>query len=345
MPAHSIPRMRGRYCWERPTPFLPAVTARAHPAACGGSLAAPPAPCPATARPEDHVRRILVADDFPAFSRQMGELMASLQEGEASAQRLAHLVLRDYALTVKVIRTANTVHYNRTGRPVQGATHAILLLGARTVRELELAAQDATTYDTHRVLLLALEAALRGGPCDRAAFCPIDIASGGFRARFGLGDAADALCARFALPFAGPKATHGPSLLRGQEVHLGQGTRLPLADAQALRGWGATTAALFPVALQGTTIGAVYLDRRATGAVIDPTTLVYVRRVVAAAAGALARRRGLAAAPARPQPTASQKSELVLRVLRARPRRSWPGPQACRRIDWTSGGASSSTAR
>ena len=595
------------------------------------------------------MRRILVADDFPAFSRQMGELMASLQEGEASAQRLANLVLRDYALTVKVIRTANTVHYNRTGRPVQSATHAMMLLGARTVRdlagalllfeqyrgrspglkelmllslltagharetasrlgladpetaqlcgmfrnlgevlaaahlpaensailrlaaergagrdarrarasaaasvlgcsledigvaiagdwgmpavvcrgmratgepgeeplelvtafahdltaaiyrqdaararqeiaavlerygsrlrvtrdvlaaiadgavaatretfaaagialdglrltrqlaaalserthptaatagigelgrpaalgacdavptgesgpaasdaaaatatqgaaeastpstpstphasiaasappsvtptcaghpvqaavaalpaigepagepgppmegpllaalrerlarELEEAAHDVDTYDMQRVLLLALEAALRGGPFDRAAFCPIDVATGSFRARFGLGDESDALCTRFALPFTGAGATHGPSLLRGKEVHLAHGTRLPSVDSQHLGAWGATTAALFPVALEGTTIGAVYLDRRAAGAVFDATSLVYVRRVVATAAAALTRRRGLAPFPARAEPPASQKAELVLRVLRGEP--------------------------
>ena len=607
---------------ERPAPTDPAVTASISrlpvPAA---SRPVSEATRPACARPEDYVRRILVADDFPALSRKMGELMASLQEGEASAQRLANLVLRDYALTVKVIRTANTVHYNRTGRPVQSATHAMMLLGAQTVRdlasalllfeqyrgrspglkelmllslltagharevaarlgmadpesaqlcgmfrnlgevltaahlpaenaailrlsaeravgrdarraresaassvlgcsledigvaiagdwgmpasvcrgmrasgerseeplelvtafahdltaaiyredpsrarqeisaimerygsrlrltrdvlasiadaavagtretfaaagialdglrltrqlaaalsdrsrptppgagptadapaaeasasappspsagaapatvegsvasaagtraaatpptsepsaaaapvtepprdpgppvdgpqlaalrerlahELEEAAKEAATYDVQRVLLLALEAALRGGPFDRAAFCPIDVASGGFRARFGLGEEADALCTRFVLPFTGTGATHGPALLRGQEVHLAQGTRLPIADAQYLRAWGATTSALFPVALEGTTIGAVYLDRRATGAVIDATTLVYVRRVVAAAASALARRRGLASAPTRAEPTAAEKSELVLRVLR-----------------------------
>ena len=618
---------------ERPAPTDPAVTASVSlPSVPSAQRPASEASRPASARPEDYVRRILVADDFPALSRKMGELMASLQEGEASAQRLANLVLRDYALTVKVIRTANTVHYNRTGRPVQSATHAMMLLGAQTVRdlasalllfeqyrgrspglkelmllslltagharevaarlgmadpesaqlcgmfrnlgevltaahlpaenaailrlsaeravgrdarraresaassvlgcsledigvaiagdwgmptsvcrgmrasgergeeplelvtafahdltaaiyredpsrarqeisavmdrygtrlrltrdvlasiadaavagtretfaaagialdglrltrqlaaalsdrsrptppgagpvadvpeavaapltpdaptpvasssatpavsadvpaaiatspaapggdastaaatdgaqaaasapvaepsrepgppvdgpqlaalrdrlahELEEAAQAAGTYDMQRVLLLALEAALRGGPFDRAAFCPIDVASGSFRARFGLGDEADALCTRFALPFTGTGATHGPALLRGQEVHLAQGTRLPMADAQYLRAWGATTAALFPVTLEGTTIGAVYLDRRATGAVIDATTLVYVRRVVAAAASALARRRGHAAAPTRAEPTAAEKSELVLRVLR-----------------------------
>jgi hypothetical protein len=200
------------------------------------------------------------------------------------------------------------------GPPVDGPLLAALR--DRLARELEEAAQDPTTYDVQRVLLLALEAALRGGPFDRAAFCPIDVASGGFRARFGLGDGADALCTRFALPFSGADATHGPALLRGQEVHLAQGTRLPLGDAHLLRGWGATTAALFPVALEGTAIGAVYLDRRATGAVIDATTLVYVRRVVAAAGGALARRRGLATPAARAEPTAPEKAELVLRVLR-----------------------------
>ncbi len=619
----------------RPAPTDPAVTASVSRSPVpSASRPTSEVPRPTSARPEDYVRRILVADDFPALSRKMGELMASLQEGEASAQRLANLVLRDYALTVKVIRTANTVHYNRTGRPVQSATHAMMLLGAQTVRdlasalllfeqyrgrspglkelmllslltagharemaarlgiadpesaqlcgmfrnlgevltaahlptenaailrlsaeravgrdarraresaastvlgcshedigvaiagdwgmpasvcrgmratgerseeplelvtafahdltaaiyredpsrarqeistlmerygtrlrltrdvlasiadaavagtretfaaagialdglrltrqlaaalsdrsrptppgagpttdaagsvpapapagtpeaesaasagpsmsagataptdastagpgagaptaaaasptadaaaapapvadapreprppvdgpqlaalrdrlahELEEAAQEAATYDVQRVLLLALEAALRGGPFDRAAFCPIDVASGSFRARFGLGDEADALCTGFALSFTGTGATHAPALLRGQEVHLAQGTRLPIADAQYLRAWGATTSALFPVALEGTTIGAVYLDRRATGAVIDATTLVYVRRVVAAAAFALARRRGIAAAPTRAEPTAAEKSDLVLRVLR-----------------------------
>jgi hypothetical protein len=82
------------------------------------------------------VQRILQAEDFPAFSRVMSELMASLSNPEASAQRLANLVLRDYAMTVKVIRAANSAHYNRSGRPVQSATHALMLLGARNVRDL-----------------------------------------------------------------------------------------------------------------------------------------------------------------------------------------------------------------
>ena len=132
-------------------------------------------------RPEDYVRRILQAEDFPAFSRQMGELMVTLDGGDASAQRLANLVLRDYALTVKVIRTANTIHYNRTGRPVQSATQAMMLLGARTVRDL---AGELLLFEQYRkrspglkeLMLLSLltagharEAALRLGVGDPEA--------------------------------------------------------------------------------------------------------------------------------------------------------------------------------
>lgn len=82
------------------------------------------------------LRFILQAGDFPALSKLFTETMAIGDDGDASSQRLANLVLRDYSLTVKVIRTANTLHYNRTGKPIRSATHAMLLLGVSTVRSL-----------------------------------------------------------------------------------------------------------------------------------------------------------------------------------------------------------------
>lgn len=81
------------------------------------------------------LRYILQAGDFPALSKMFTEAMSIKADGDSS-QRLANLVLRDYSLTVKVIRTANTLHYNRTGKPIRSATHAMLLLGVRTVRDL-----------------------------------------------------------------------------------------------------------------------------------------------------------------------------------------------------------------
>jgi len=85
---------------------------------------------------ERRLRFILRAGDFPALSNMVAETMSISLDNATSSQRLANLVLRDYSLTVKVIRTANTLHYNRTGRPIRSATHAMLLLGVRTVRDL-----------------------------------------------------------------------------------------------------------------------------------------------------------------------------------------------------------------
>jgi HD-like signal output (HDOD) protein len=82
------------------------------------------------------LRHILQGDDFPALSKLFTETMAVNDDTDTSSQRLANLVLRDYGLTVKVIRTANTIQYNRTGKPIRSATHAMLLLGSRTVRDL-----------------------------------------------------------------------------------------------------------------------------------------------------------------------------------------------------------------
>ena len=567
-------------------------------AATTPTVATPPA------APEDvYVARILAADDFPAFSKVMTDLMASLRDDDASAQRLANVVLRDYALTVKVIRTANTVHYNRSGRAVQSATHALMLLGARTVRDLasglllfeqyrrrspglkelmllslltgthareaaarrggmdpetallcgmfrnlgevlvaahlpieyteilrktpearlgpdgatlpggasrarqqaamwvlgcsledigvaiarhwgmpeavrrgmratgaagedglelatafghdlataiyredENAARDAVSrvlnvyarrldltrealaaiadaavaetrdvfasarvalddlrlarqiaraladgpsaalraaaekggetaagvaatpagaqaavgtddahqppvsgpplaalrerlahdvacavadvgaYETQRALLVALEAALRGGPFDRACFCAVDVRSGELRARFGLGEAVERLVEILVLPLAGGTTAIAPVLLRGDEVRLSLGVRGSLQEAQLLRSWGAASALLLPVAVDGTTIGAVYADRRTAGAALDAPTLGYMRRIVGSASHALTLRRGRSAAPsptlgtatmtARVPVAAAERAELVLRVLR-----------------------------
>ena len=563
-------------------------------------------PTDAATREDAYVRRILAADDFPAFSKVMSDLMASLRGDDASAQRLANLVLRDYALTVKVIRTANTVHYNRSGRAVQSATHALMLLGARTVRDLasglllfdqyrrrspglkelmllslltasqaretavrrgtadpetaqlcgmfrnlgevlvaahlqseyteilrrtkaqraepgstittsrargqaamavlgcsfedigvaiarhwgmpdavrkgmravgapgedavelvtafghelaaaiyredETSARDAVNrvlttyakrldltrdslaaiadaavaetretfasarvalddlrltrqittalsepvrrvaedgtpaapaassaaapgdgaaaatlsatpvgaqaavgvaddqppvsgpglvalrerlvhdlavavadvgaYEMQRALLVALEAALRGGPFDRVCFCAADVRAGELRARFGLGAGVEGLVERLSVPFAATAGPCGPSILRGEEVVLSLGTRLSLHEAQWLRGWGAASAGFFPVTLDGTTIGAVYVDRRALAAGFDASTLVYLRRVATFASQALSLRRTRAVSndpdvPAScPVYGAAERADLVLRVLR-----------------------------
>lgn len=70
------------------------------------------------------------------MSKQIIETISVLDDDASSLQRLANVVLREYSLTLGVVRTANSAHYRRTRRPIQSATHAMMMLGARTVRHL-----------------------------------------------------------------------------------------------------------------------------------------------------------------------------------------------------------------
>ncbi|MGQ0646257.1 MAG: HDOD domain-containing protein [Gemmatimonadaceae bacterium] len=80
---------------------------------------------------------LIVQDiDFPALSSQIIATMTALDDEASSVQRLSNVVLREYSLTLRVIRTANSTHYRRGGRPIQSATQALFVLGARTVRHL-----------------------------------------------------------------------------------------------------------------------------------------------------------------------------------------------------------------
>jgi HD-like signal output (HDOD) protein len=85
---------------------------------------------------EARLQHIHQQSEFPALSVDVIDALRSMPEDEASLQRLANVVLREYSLTLKVIRTANSALYRRAGHKVQSATHAMLMLGARTVRHL-----------------------------------------------------------------------------------------------------------------------------------------------------------------------------------------------------------------
>lgn len=80
--------------------------------------------------------RILAGRDFPALSRQVADTITALDDNASSMQRLTNIVLREYSLTLSVVRTANSAHYRRTDTQIQSVTRAMMLLGARTVRQL-----------------------------------------------------------------------------------------------------------------------------------------------------------------------------------------------------------------
>jgi hypothetical protein len=187
---------------------------------------------------------------------------------------------------------------------------------------VENASADVTVYDLQRTVLIALEAMMRGGPVDRAAFCVPDARLTALSARYALGEGAEQLLAGTLLPLATAPGAAGPALLRGQEVVISAAEGLVPYDAQLLRGWNASVVALLPVAIDGVTIGCVYADRRAGAPVTDVAALLYMRRVVAALTRAIVLRRGTpATAPAvqAPAHTPEDKAAVVLRLLRGEP--------------------------
>jgi len=87
-------------------------------------------------RLELYVRRVVAGSDLPMFSKRLIELLALPNSDSTSAQKLAALVLEDYALTFKLLRMANSFHYNRSNKPIESISHAIVVLGMRTVLKL-----------------------------------------------------------------------------------------------------------------------------------------------------------------------------------------------------------------
>src|SRR5262245_46739148 len=85
---------------------------------------------------EAALARVRSADDFPAVSARVQQLMEILGHEDVSVQRLATRIIQDYSMTVKLLRMANSFQFNRSGAPLVSVTHAIVLIGVKAVREL-----------------------------------------------------------------------------------------------------------------------------------------------------------------------------------------------------------------
>jgi HD-like signal output (HDOD) protein len=85
-------------------------------------------------RIEACLQEIARRPDFPAFSSHIQEVMQALADEDASLRHLTALVLRDFSLTLKVLRTVNSAQYNRSGRAILSVTHAVALLGVDAIR-------------------------------------------------------------------------------------------------------------------------------------------------------------------------------------------------------------------
>jgi HD-like signal output (HDOD) protein len=75
------------------------------------------------------------AAEFPALSRSIEAVMLKVAE-EASIQHITNVILKDYSLTLRILRTANSTLHNRSGRQIHSISHAVTLLGVEAVREM-----------------------------------------------------------------------------------------------------------------------------------------------------------------------------------------------------------------
>jgi len=80
------------------------------------------------------VKSLTGKPDFPSFSQHVQAILAAVDHDEVSPRELTGLILRDYSLSLTLLRKANARNF--PGRQIVSITHAVALLGTETVRRL-----------------------------------------------------------------------------------------------------------------------------------------------------------------------------------------------------------------
>jgi HD-like signal output (HDOD) protein len=88
-----------------------------------------------TDRLDEFLTEIARAPEFPALSRSIEQVLLKVDQ-QASIQHITNVILKDYSLTLRILRTANSALYNRSGRQIHSISHAVTLLGVEAVREM-----------------------------------------------------------------------------------------------------------------------------------------------------------------------------------------------------------------
>nr|WP_239482203.1 HDOD domain-containing protein [Pseudomonas insulae] len=76
--------------------------------------------------------------ELPALAAVVQDLQRFAQPEHSSVQQLAEVLLRDAALTAKVLRVANSVYYNPSQEAIRTISRAIVLIGFEQVRVIGL---------------------------------------------------------------------------------------------------------------------------------------------------------------------------------------------------------------
>jgi HD-like signal output (HDOD) protein len=100
--------------------------------------------------------KLILNQQMPALDIVVQQICQLDERNEGNADDLAKIVLRDAGLTAKVLRVANAVHYNRSGKPIQTVSRAIIQVGFLEIKNITLASSliDSFLQGKPRQLLL-----------------------------------------------------------------------------------------------------------------------------------------------------------------------------------------------
>ncbi|MBL8176899.1 MAG: HDOD domain-containing protein [Bryobacterales bacterium] len=79
---------------------------------------------------------ILSRPDLPAFSHHIQQILAYASGESASVRQVTEVVLREYSVSLRLLRAANSPLYNRSGRPILSVAHAASLMGMQAIRDV-----------------------------------------------------------------------------------------------------------------------------------------------------------------------------------------------------------------
>ncbi len=85
---------------------------------------------------ENCLRLIARQSNLPAFSHHMAELAHALGEEGTSLNLLTNVILKNVSLTARVLRLANSFHYNPRGKPILSVSRAVTTIGWDSIRNL-----------------------------------------------------------------------------------------------------------------------------------------------------------------------------------------------------------------
>ncbi len=85
---------------------------------------------------EGRLSEILQQRDFPALAEHVQELLLKVQDEESTLRQVTNIILKDVGLSLRVLRTANSSQYNRSGRPILTLGHAVALMGLDSIRDI-----------------------------------------------------------------------------------------------------------------------------------------------------------------------------------------------------------------